>query len=568
MRAIKRVRSRLQRCVLAIRRSLPQERGFSLVLAISIVATLTIVTVGVASVVTSNERSASHSADTTRAFFNAEFGLGVGESYISSADPSNSASAMSHSGSGLISGNTTTKPSTYSYTATKTVPADANAYWTIDATGVRGYVTRKLRLTVNAKMIGAEGPPTTTTTQTVSSIWGWGVFVGSGGTQSSTSGCNAPLSLGGGAVIKTSVFVNGDVCLEGGASIVQDTTKNPNGTSVYVGKKFYSLNNAAIGTSSKKVTLADIVGGCINATKTPNTVTCSTGANSNVWATTYSTIAQPGVAFPTIDADGWYQNAAPGPNHPCGTNFKPASGGKFDNNTTRDASDPSAYNPGIDIILPSYNGQAYTCTSSYTDADGVVHSGTLSWNNSTSPGTLTVDGTIFIDGNLNFTGDDQAQYQGHGTIYVDGTVTFNNGATLCAVWVSSSNCGSTWDPANKSLAIVAINQKGTNPTCSPNTSASFCMLGNGKFQGAAIAKGPVYENNSGYVIGPIMTDSKATLAGGVVFPPFTETGCTLDGLNICIPGAPGVTTTTTTEEPTEHFDGWDITGNTSWQEIK
>ena len=564
-----RVRSQLRGVLSRACRRLRQEQGFSLVLAISIIAVLTVATFGITDVVTSNERSASRETDTSRAFFNAEYALGMGQSAMSQADPTNVAPPQTLSGNGNMNGNTTRKASTYSFQAVKS-GSGAGAVWTITGSGAYGKVSRTLRLLVSAVMNGSGG---TTTTETVSPAWGWGIFIGSSGTQSGTSGCNAPLSLSGGATVRNSIFVNGDVCLTGGAAIVQDTTINPSGTSVYIGGKFYSLRGAGIGTQASRITSATIVKGC---QKDSANVTCSgpaptySGANSNVWsANGVSSTAQPGVSFPTIDADGWYQNAVPGPNHPCFTNFAPAAGGKFDNNGTRNASllGPNS-SATIDLITPSWNNStAYTCTSTWTDPNGIDHTGTIKWEHADStPGTLTVNGTIFIDGNLRFGAtNDQAQYQGHGTIYVDGTVTFTNGATLCAVYVGSTTCGSNWNPADASLTIVAINQNGTNPLCSGHTNASFCMLGDAKFQGAAIARGPVYETNSSYVIGPIMTDSKADLAGGVVFPPFNQTACIVEGFNICIPGAPGVTTTTT---QTSSFGGWDITGNNQWQEIK
>ena len=61
-------------------------------------------------------------------------------------------------------------------------------------------------------------------------------------------------------------------------------------------------------------------------------------------------------------------------------------------------------------------------------------------------GHLTVNGTVFVDGNLSIDSCDYAVYQGRGTIYVNGTVTFANGAKVCALPISGNPCLETSTP--------------------------------------------------------------------------------------------------------------------------
>ena len=54
-------------------------------------------------------------------------------------------------------------------------------------------------------------------------------------------------------------------------------------------------------------------------------------------------------------------------------------------------------------------------------------------------------------------GNDYVLYQGTGTIYVNGTVSFSNGANLCAVPISGNPCLGNFDTTQNLLEIVAVN---------------------------------------------------------------------------------------------------------------
>jgi hypothetical protein len=136
---------------------------------------------------------------------------------------------------------------------------------------------------------------------------------------------------------------------------------------------------------------------------------------------------------------------------------------------------------------------------------------------------------IFIDGNLVFTGNDKAVYQGSGTIYVNGTVSFSNGARICGAAMNGSSCSTNWDPTANSLEIVAINSANANP--------GWDMSGDSQLEGIAYTNGRYVSGNSAWVQGPVIADS-GTLSGDTKFkkitnvPPFA-------------PGAGEVVTTTT-----------------------
>ena len=333
----------------------------------------------------------------------------------------------------------------------------------------------------------------------------------------------------------------------------------PTRSSVYIGNKFKSKSNASpIGTSANKIHLATIVQGCVdgNHGSSPNftAVVCSKQGSplnnpnsasygSGVYATppNYSS-TQNDIAKPTIDT-AWYTNAAPGPGNTCGTGSTYPQGwtstqfknAVLDNDSTR--------NTSIGTVRPlalvnQASGAAATAANSFDcksyDGSGNLI-GELKWDYPAGCGNgpangvadLTINGTVFIDGNLSFAACDYAVYQGRGTIYVNGTVTFANGAKVCAKAISGSPCAGNFNPNTDLLEIVAVNAS--------NASPGYTFSGAGTYEGVSFTNGKFNAGNGANVNGPVIADT-ATMSGNA------QLRSTVDPPA----GAPGAASTTTT----------------------
>jgi Tfp pilus assembly protein PilX len=104
---------------------------------------------------------------------------------------------------------------------------------------------------------------------------------------------------------------------------------------------------------------------------------------------------------------------------------------------------------GHSLTAASFNltGTSYTCTT---------ESGTLAWNSTTS--VLTITGNIYVDGNLSTPSSAQFVYSGLGSIYVGGTVGFGNNTSICVGATDSHDCPNqeNWpDVADNFLLILA-----------------------------------------------------------------------------------------------------------------
>ena len=201
------------------------------------------------------------------------------------------------------------------------------------------------------------------------------------------------------------------------------------------------------------------------------------------------------IATPTVDFDGWYEHAAPGPALGCGTS--------------------SGTPPVFDTDYPNRNHSVSTLfdltppTGSYTCRVGPAENpnGELSWNHLTQ--TLTVKGVIFIDGSVRASAA-LSRYTGQATLYVSGT--FAVDGKLCAS-ISGGTCDfSTWDPNATMLTVVAGGNGGIEPY-----SVTF---GNAtQFQGALYSMSAIYLGTWAKSDGP-MVGSTIVLSNHVTTDPF------------------------------------------------
>ncbi|HEY7690746.1 MAG TPA: hypothetical protein VH816_00245 [Gaiellaceae bacterium] len=553
-----------------IRTRLARQDGLALVLSIFVMGVLTIATAAVITEVNSNEQQFGRDRQVNRALNVAEAGLNAGVAAVKTLP----ATATS-----LPDGGGTVDQGSWSYTAARQADAtDPNLYyWTITSTGTSpdGKVTRIVSTKVSETITSTSQSQTLTTP--ASPAYNWGIFLGDS-TSSCTPGQSGGNTLGGSSGVTVDVYIKGSLCVSGNSSpFILQPAGTTDTLSVYIGGQFKSKSNASpIGTSSAKIHLATIVGGCIDANHSNQTVPCSKQGSplnnpnnasygSGVYATTYNS-TQNDIPKPPIDT-AWYTNAGPGPANGCGTGSTfpnpstPWTATQFkntvlDNDSTRNTSvgtvkllqlvDRSSGSGGV-----AHN--SFDCKS--YDADGNLI-GELKWDypsggcgSGPAAGTadLTVNGTIYIDGNLSFESCDYAVYQGRGTIYVNGTVAFANGSKICAKPISGNPCLGNFDPNSNLIEIVAVN--------AANNGTGYGLTGAGTYEGISYVVGKFNAGNGSNVNGPVIADT-ATMSGNAKLrttfnPP---------------PGAPGASSTTTTDVGVDEAEFAGVPG--SWQQLK
>ncbi|HEV8459748.1 MAG TPA: pilus assembly PilX N-terminal domain-containing protein [Gaiellaceae bacterium] len=534
------------------------ESGVALILALIVVATLTISVAALTTLATTNEKSFARDRQDVRALNSAEAGLNGAIAKLKASDPSTT-SIPDLSGS-IDSGG-------WSYTASRTQPdptGHPNDYlWTVTATGTSpdGSITRQVQTQVKQSV--TPGTVTTTTTVPQSGVYGYGLYMGDPNSDCTVSGGNI---FNGSTAVTVPIYVGGSLCLTGGSSIAEPAS-SPGGTlTLYVGKKFKSQGpSSPVGTSSKHIASATIVGGCLAGTNSvscsrlgdpnncPNGGTCGSG----VWANTYSS-TQNAIPKPTIDAPKYYSdpstisstgcnnNGAQTSTYPSGWNATTFKQRVLDGDTTRNTSVGDVHLLELvdrsSVLNNSFDCRLYA-------ADGTLLS-ELKWDfpaGCSGPGTLKVLGSVFIDGNLKIDNCDYAVYQGRGTIYVNGTVTFGGGGRICAKPISGNPCLGNYDPNQNLLEIVANNAS--------NQAPGFDLGGAGQFEGVAYTNGQFNAGNGASFNGNVTADT-ATFSGAA----------TLKSV-VAPSSAPGASYTTTTTTSGPDTVSWTAVPG-SWQQLK
>ncbi len=149
------------------------ESGVALILALIVVATLTISIAALTTLATTNEKSFARDRQDVRALNSAEAGLNGAIAKLKASDPSTT-SIPDLSGS-IDSG-------AWSYTTSRTQPdptGHPNDYlWTVTATGTSpdGSITRQVQTQVKQSV--TPGTVTTTTTVPQSAVYGYGLYMG------------------------------------------------------------------------------------------------------------------------------------------------------------------------------------------------------------------------------------------------------------------------------------------------------------------------------------------------------------------------------------------------------
>jgi Tfp pilus assembly protein PilX len=443
-----------------VRRSLGDERGMALPMALGLTMVLSALAAGIFAYTTTNQGSARRQQADQRAYGLAETGLSYALSRLqNAADPANPGNVPSTTAT-LTGGSTT-----YSGSLTGTL-------WTLTASGTVTNPTGPGSASV-VRTVSTQAQ-ITTTTQTDMRPWDY-LFI------DQPAGC---ITLQNSVTLTISLYVRGNLCL--------DNTATARGPEVdLIGNLYTNSPQASVGTSGDPIDAFNASGSC-HYTGTP--LPC--GPATRVWADSVGT-GPPTIAKPTVDLPYWYANAQLGPVSGCTTGSFP---GGFDNDALLNVS------RGEIDLTP---GNAYDCRKLDALGNEVAR---LKWEPG-SPGTLTIKGVIYFDAHLSWSNLNLIQYDGKAVIYGSGQVRIKNRADICGV----PACDATWDPRVDLLVFVAgslVSQVATTPIGGD--------IGNHvNFQGALYIVNDFDMDNNTTVWGPVITRSTTINNAALInAPPF------------------------------------------------
>jgi Tfp pilus assembly protein PilX len=521
---------------------LSQQTGTALVMAIGVLAILTISGTTMVAYTTSNARSASVSKTNELAFSLAETGLNNAMAVLTlpTNDPLEASTLPS---SEATASSATYEGGTAKWYGTLDI---SNNLWNVTAIGVYtnptgsgvGQVRRKL--TARVPVTPVYNSPLD------NPVWNY-LYAGHTG-----STCDQQLNNN---ISGTSrMYVAGNLCLSPNVQLAQ--------SKVIVRGNLDVQNNAAVGAPTNTSTRVEtqVGGNCrygVGSWSTPN---CGGDQDARH---IYSKLANGSVGVnqtadqvdpPTANFSLWYEHGIPGPSQNCTTSS--GTPPTWDTNyPTRDGNVPtfdltplSSYicrvGPGASTTLSSainatqtsltvasasgfptsqfklrVDDEVMTVTAGFgtttwtvtrgvsgtTAASHVINqtvlwddakpSGELSWNASTK--TLTVKGTIYLDGSARITNGAMNTYNGQATLYLTGT--FRATGSLCGA-VSGSNCSvAGWNPNTEMLTIVADGNGGQ-----VNPGDSILIDNNYWYQGALFATNAVEFGNNVNIDGPVV----------------------------------------------------------------
>lgn len=385
---------RLCALVARIERTLRNEDGIALVMALGVMLVLSISSASMLLYTSSNSRSASFSGTRQSGTALAEAGVEYARATLWSLPPARwSADTTLPTQTVTVDGRTVT------YWGTR-----SGNVWTLSGRATLGNPSGGAALTSTVRSDIRVTMSATANDPRGDAAWQY-IFVAS-------TGCT---TLNDNANVGASMYLAGSLCMN-------DSTQF-NGTRLHVKGTLNLSGNAAIGVS-RQVSEVKVRGGCTGG--------CNTNPKINGRD---ESGPPPDVVKPNSSLALWYASAKPGPAAYCTTGSFP---GGFDNDTIRNVSRPT-----VDL----FPATAYDCQ--YRDATNALV-GRLAWTPG-APGTLTIVGTIFFDGSISVNEYEYAVVSGRGTIYSSGTVTINDNARVCGI----AACNSTWNPATSQLTLVA-----------------------------------------------------------------------------------------------------------------
>ena len=466
----------------------------ALVLALGMMAVLTIIATTVVSYTSTNARQAGYSGVRQQAYAAAEAGVNsavavLGLSTNNAIDPCLLHPPTNPSGTTCASNAPFQTPydagtSTWYGTFDQT-----NQIWTITSTGSfrnptgpgAAAVTRTLKATVP---VSANQNDTANT-----AVWNYIVATG---TSNSTT-CD--VTLANSVQIDEPLYVAGNLCMNNTAQVLQPSTTPVK--LMVLGKLVLMSPQNSVGTSAQPIYEADVGGGCASLiTSTSHACTSS----DKVYASTLLNTATP-LALPVVDDANAYNTAKPGPKNPCSVTSGTAP--TWDNDTTLDLTNyPNGSVPTAFNLTPSSN---YTCQA--TDGSGAIV-GQLDWNNTTK--TLTIKGKMYIDGSVYSSNGAVNTYSGSATLYVSGTFSITNSTKICGSTAGSACDFNAWTPNSNILVVVAHGNNGSG--------YSIAMANTTKWQGGFFAAKGIDLGQSSIDEGPMFA-THINLSNSVMVKP-------------------------------------------------
>jgi hypothetical protein len=489
-----------------LRRRLADERGIALVMAVGILAFMSLTVTGTIYFTSTNQRSSSYSKAEVAAIGFAEAGMNNALAVlfdIRNAGNLNSTNLMPPRTSSYPGGQVTWKGDLVDVSGQP-------LYWLVTATGrvknptgPAGDVRRTLTMRVPL-----QAPSLTTPAM---EVWNW--------IYTHRTGFVCDMSILQSVNLTSPLYVRGNLCLRNGARIARGPLivggaldqQNPQtsvGTALNPLNKTVKIGSGCRWSNSGDVTAWVVpcrVEPWVPSTKVyvdPSKLVAGNQVPNDPlsypislpdvwWAEGRVPAGQP------AGTKGWYEYAAPGPYYGCET--QTGTPPVFDTKTATGAPDGMNNSvPGVFNLTPPTG--SYSC---------VTRGGHLIWNHTAR--TLSIRGTVFIDGSATVNNNGAPiKYDGQGTVYLGGTLTIKN-TNLCAA-VSGNDCdysewnpatGKGWDPNATLVGFFAYGSGGqiSDPSVGIQVVSS-------RFQGALYAEWAIDASTTTKTQGPMISKTE------------------------------------------------------------
>jgi hypothetical protein len=537
--------------LLRLHRPARGERGQALVLAILVMLVLIIGATAVAGLVASNETNAGRERSSSQALSAGEGGLDLAANAVSTATAAQLASnAGVHypasvdqygykieywfcpvtggtpacptvnpaypSGSYFVNSSTTSPDGKVTRVLQEVIVPKSEDSWT-QTSQTNPYTATTTSTSVSTNTTSGTTTYSVTNTSTPATFWGYGFVMGGSphtGTLTPDQVCQSPSvslptsSFGGSGAISVPTWINGDVCITGGANPAIGNPPTGSAIPVHIGGSLYVNGpNYAIGTPTSKISQADITAcwsgfgsgfghGGVNVACSNNTNNGNNGG-SGVYATSF-TAGGIGVTPPTIPSsteNSLWSSATFGPKNTTCTTSGTLPANLFDNNAgSTTAPDTSLGLKNLNTLLGT---TAFDCVSGTAE---------LKWTPG-AIGTLYVsNATVFFDANLTMAGADYIKLApgSNGSIYVDGYFQLTNDASICAYY-----SGTTCTPATDGWSPGGSGSHATDPVVffgvynRSGQQYGVDLEGNSNIEGIVLTNGGFYLSNSAELSGSI-----------------------------------------------------------------
>jgi Tfp pilus assembly protein PilX len=486
-----------------LKRRLSDERGIALVMALSMLTVLSILSTTLLFYSSTASRQSAISERQGAAYYLAEAGVNNAMAILS--NPTQNALDKY----ALCPDSATNPPLPCQHTDTfdtgqvawqgtlNTNPALGTAWWTITSTGYTRNPSASdgsrlpRTITANIAIIPTMSQPLNNPS--------WNYIFARAPTWSGTALSGCDMTVANSVNITANLYVLGNLCF-------QNRAKMSSGK-LYVKGSFDQQQSAnQVGAPSTDISEAHIGMGCRYQNQSLHNPCVygaggGSGTRDNIWAALINATVTP-ISPPTVDWNGWYLNASPGPYYPCDPTM--AGGGtaptfSFDNPVAAMA-DSDAHkltfkndNQGVINLTPS---TSYTCRTL---------SGELSWDASNR--VLTVAGTIFIDGSAKIDNGATNIYKGSATLYLNGTFLMKGGGgstKLCpnSSWTGSACDTTRWD-SQKDLLGIIVNGNGSLAADNQVPSGDGAQFVSSYFMGAVYATNVIDIDTTALVDGPL-----------------------------------------------------------------